>query len=41
MQLHRTGNTFEAEMIGMTDDPRNLEPRANEAAVEDVLAQIP
>lgn len=41
LQLRRRGDTFEAEMIGMTDDPRNLEPRANEAAVEDVLAQIP
>lgn len=41
LELHRVGNTFEAEMTGMTDDPRNLEPRANEDAAEDVLAQIP
>lgn len=40
LELHRSGNTFEAEMIGMTDDPRNLEPRANEDAVEDILSQI-
>ncbi|MBI5839671.1 MAG: HD domain-containing protein [Chloroflexi bacterium] len=40
LELHRAGNTFEAEMTGVTDDPRNLEPRANEDAVEDVLAQI-
>ncbi len=41
LELHRVGDTFEAEMTGMTDDPRNLEPRANEDAVDDVLAQIP
>ncbi|MBI5351043.1 MAG: HD domain-containing protein [Chloroflexi bacterium] len=41
LTLHQVGNTFEAEMTGMTNDPRNLEPRANEDAVEDVLAQIP
>jgi len=40
LTLHQVGNTFESEMTGMTDDPRNLEPRANEDAVEDVLAQI-
>ena len=40
LELHRSGNTFEAEMIGMTDDPRNLEPRANADAVEDILSQI-
>ncbi len=40
LALHRTGNTFKAEMIGMSDDPRDLEPRANEDAAEDLLAQI-
>ncbi|RJP55799.1 MAG: HD domain-containing protein [Anaerolineaceae bacterium] len=40
LELLRVGNTFEAEMTGMTDDPRNLEPRANEDAVEDILSQI-
>jgi len=40
LELHRNGNAFEAKMTGMTNDPRNLEPRANEDAVEDVLAQI-
>lgn len=40
LELNRVGNTFKAERIGMTDDPRNLEPRANEDAVDDVLAQI-
>ena len=40
LTLHQVGNTFEAKMTGMTDDPRNLEPRANEDAVDDVLAQI-
>lgn len=40
LELHRSGNTFTAEMTGMSDDPRNLEPRANEDAVEDILAQI-
>jgi hypothetical protein len=40
LRLHQVGNTFEAERTGMTNDPRNLEPRANEDAVEDVLAQI-
>lgn len=40
LKLHSTDDTFEAEMTGMTDDPRNLEPRTNEIAVENVLAQI-
>ncbi len=40
LELHRVDGTFETEMTGMTDDPRNLEPVANEDAVEDVLAQI-
>jgi response regulator RpfG family c-di-GMP phosphodiesterase len=40
LTLHQVGNTFEAEMTGMTDDPRNLEPVANEDAVNDILAQI-
>lgn len=40
LELHQSGNTFKAEMTGMTDDPRDLEPRANEDAVADVLAQI-
>lgn len=39
-ELHRVGDTFEAESIGVTDVPRNLEPRPNEDAVGDVLAQI-
>ncbi|OIO84613.1 MAG: hypothetical protein AUK01_08765 [Anaerolineae bacterium CG2_30_57_67] len=38
--LRDVGNTYKAEMIGMTDDPRNLEPRANEDGAEDVLAQV-
>jgi hypothetical protein len=41
LELHLRNNTFDGEMTGMTDDPRNLEPRANEAAVSDILAQIP
>jgi hypothetical protein len=41
LELHQSGDTFVAEMSGMSDDPRDLEPRANEDAVEDVLAQIP
>ncbi len=41
LELRQSGDTFTAEMTGMTDNPRNLEPRANEDAVEDVLAQIP
>ncbi|GAB4505318.1 MAG: hypothetical protein Fur0043_23130 [Anaerolineales bacterium] len=40
LRLHQVGNTFEAEMTGMSDDPRKLEPRVNEDAVQDVLAQI-
>ncbi|MEW6406539.1 MAG: HD domain-containing phosphohydrolase, partial [Chloroflexota bacterium] len=40
LELHQSGDTFVAEMIGMSDDPRNLEPRANEDAVDDILAQI-
>ena len=40
LELHRAGEPFEAEMTGMTDDPRNLEPRANEDAVENILSQI-
>ena len=40
LELHRSSNTFTAEMTGMTDDPRNLEPRANEDAVDDILVQI-
>lgn len=39
LELQRAGDTFEAKMTGMTDDPRNLEPRANEDAVNDILAQ--
>jgi hypothetical protein len=41
LELHQSGDSFVAEMTGMTDDPRDLEPRTNEDAVEDVLAQIP
>ena len=40
LELHRAGDTFEAKMTGMTDDPRNLEPRANKDAVDDILVQI-
>jgi HD-GYP domain-containing protein (c-di-GMP phosphodiesterase class II) len=40
LKLHQSGDTFVAEMTGMTDDPHNLEPHANEDAVDDVLAQI-
>jgi len=40
LELQRAGDTFVAEMTGMTDDPRDLEPRANEAAVDNILAQI-
>ncbi len=40
LELHQQGNTFRAEMTGMTNDPRNLEPRTNEDAVQDLLAQI-
>ncbi len=41
LKLHQSGDSFVAEMTGMTDDPRNLEPVVNEDAAEDVLAQIP
>ncbi len=41
LELHQSGNTFTAEMTGMSDDPRDVEPHANEDAVESVLAQIP
>lgn len=40
LELHQSENTFTAKMTGMSDDPRDIEPRANESAVEDVLAQI-
>ncbi|MCI0550782.1 MAG: HD domain-containing protein [Anaerolineae bacterium] len=40
LELHRAGDRFETEITGMTNDPRNLEPRANEDAAEDLLAQI-
>ena len=40
LTLRQVGNTFEAEMTGMTDDPRNLEPRANEDGVQDLLTSI-
>lgn len=40
LELRRSGNTFTAAMIGMSDDPRNLEPAVNEDAAEDLLAQI-
>lgn len=40
LKLRQAGDTFEAEMTGMTDDPRNLEPVPNEAGAEDLLAQI-
>jgi len=36
--LHKESDMFVAEMTGMIGDPRNLEPRANEDAMEDVLA---
>jgi len=41
LELHRAADTFDVERTGMTDDPRNLEPRANDDAIKDVLAQIP
>lgn len=40
LELHRAADTFEVERTGMTDNPRNLEPRANEDAIEDILAQL-
>jgi hypothetical protein len=40
LQLRRCGGTFDAEMIGMTDDPRKLEPIPNEAGIESLLQQI-
>ena len=40
LELHQSEDTFKAEMTGMSDNPRDLEPRANEDAVADVLAQI-
>jgi hypothetical protein len=40
LELHLMGNTFTAKMIGMSDDPRDLEPQPNEDAVESILAQI-
>jgi HD superfamily phosphohydrolase YqeK len=40
LELHQTGDTFKAEMTGMSDNPRDLEPRANEDAVNDILSQI-
>ena len=40
LELQRSGDTFTATMIGMSDDPRNLEPSVNIDAVESVLAQI-
>ncbi len=40
LELHSTGDTFTAKMIGMSDDPRNLEPQPNEDAIENILAQI-
>jgi 5'-deoxynucleotidase YfbR-like HD superfamily hydrolase len=40
LELHRAADTFEVKRTGMTDNPRNLEPRANEDAIEDILAEI-
>jgi hypothetical protein len=40
MMLNRVDGAFEAEMIGMTDDPHKLEPLVNEAGAEYLLAQI-
>ena len=40
LELHRAGNIFEAKMTGMSDDPRDLEQRANEDGIQDLLAQI-
>lgn len=40
MELHRLGDTFEAQMTGMTDDPRNLEPRVNQDGIDDLLSSI-
>jgi len=41
LELHKTGDTFKAEMIDMSYDPRDLEPRPNEDAVEDILTGLP
>ncbi len=40
LKLRQSGDTFEAEMTGMTDNPHLLEPRANEDAVNDVLKSL-
>jgi HD-GYP domain-containing protein (c-di-GMP phosphodiesterase class II) len=40
LTLRQSGDTFEAEMTGMTDNPHLLEPRANEDAVNDVLKSL-
>lgn len=40
LELHQSGNTFKAKVIGMSDDPRNLEPLPNEAGIESFLQQI-
>jgi hypothetical protein len=40
LTLSQTENTFTAEMTDMTNDPKLLEPRANEEAVANILSQI-
>jgi HD-GYP domain-containing protein (c-di-GMP phosphodiesterase class II) len=40
LKLQKTESTFTAEMTDMTDNPKLLEPRVNEEAVDDVLKSI-
>jgi hypothetical protein len=40
LTLSQNENTFTAEMTDMTDDPKLLEPRANEDAINDVLKSV-
>lgn len=39
LRLHRKGKTFQAEMIGMTSDPRKLLPVANMEAIGTITSQ--
>ncbi len=39
--LHRAGDTFNAELAGMARSPFDLQARPNDAAIDDLVKQIP
>jgi hypothetical protein len=41
LTLHKTGESFKAELTGMARDASDLQPRLNDAAIEDLVRQAP